>query len=346
MTAIQSGKVDAFIARPPRNVQAVLIYGPDTGLVSERATALAASFAGRDTGALSVTRLTSGDLAEDPGRLADEATSMGLFGGRRVLRVRPESQSITNNLEPLLPRIDPELLVIVEAGQLAPAAGLRKLFEKNDQCAALPCYQDTDRDLERILDEHLRDAGIAIDADARAAFVARLGGDRLASRNEIEKLCLFARGCERITLADVESVSGDVSALALDDLCDAMGLGDLVRTDRITQRLIASGTHPDRIIAAAIRHLLLIHELRGKTDSGTRLADAVGGYRPPIFFKRKQVVQDQVRRWPLAALNRALDSLGEGERAARLGDTLAVAGVSRALLSVCNRAAALQRAAS
>ncbi len=343
MTIIQSGKVDGFLARPPEGVNAVLIYGPDSGLVSERATLLSVSYIDDSADTLSVTRLTSGDLAEDSGRLADEATSMGLFGGRRVVRVRPESQQIAGLLESLLPRIDDDLLLIVEAGQLRANAKLRKLFEGTQGCAAIPCYQDNDQDLARILTEQARKSGFTIEEDARLAMIARLGGDRLASRNEIEKLCLYAHGRDTITLKDVDAVAGNVSALALDDLCDAFSLGDLTRTDHLLERLQGSGTGPDQIIAAAIRHMLLLHEMRAEVEAGGRAGDIVARRRPPIFFKRKQAILAQIQRWPISLLNRALEILGDGEKAARRGDGLASASVSNALLSICHQAGKLAR---
>lgn len=338
MTIIQSGKVDSFLARPPETVNAVLIYGPDRGLVSERATKLAASFAGSTADDLAVTRLTSTDLSEDPGRLTDEATSRGLFGGRRVVRVRPESHQITNQLEPLLDRIDLDTLLIVEAGQIAPNIKMRKLFETGKHCAAIPCYQDTDQDLARILETQIHDAGLTIDNDARTAMIVRLGGDRLASRAEIEKLCLFALGEETITLKHVEAIAGDVSMLALDDLCDAVGLGDLAVADQIIQRLMAGGTSADQIVSSHIRHLLLLHELRAAMDAGGNIKDLIDRRKPPIFFKRKQAITSQVRRWPLSLLNRALELIGEGEQATRRGDALASAAVSHTLLTICHRA--------
>ncbi|MBZ0216178.1 MAG: DNA polymerase III subunit delta [Fimbriimonadaceae bacterium] len=338
MAIIQSGKVDSFLARPPEKVNAVLIYGPDRGLVSERAAKLAAAFNGASANALAITRLTASDLNDDPGRLADEVTSMGLFGGRRVVRVRPESQQITNQLEQLLPRIDRDILLIVEAGQLAPNIKMRKLFETAEHCAAIPCYLDDAQDLGRILDEQVRGAGLTIDADARAAMMERIGGDRMASRAEIEKLCLYALGRETITLNHVEAIAGDVSTLVLDDLCDAVGLGDLAATDRITERLLAGGTSPHQIIASHIRHVLLLHELRAATDAGGNTRELIDRRRPPVFFKRKPAISAQVRRWPLGHLNRALEILGSGEQAARRGDALAPAAISQTLLTLCYQA--------
>ena len=343
MTVIQSGKVEAFIAHPSQDVNAVLIYGPDTGLVSERAAKLAAAYVGSNADPVSITRLTSSDLSEDPGRLADEATSMSLFGGQRVLRVRPESQQIAPILEPLLARIDKELLLIVEAGQMAPNVKLRKLFETKPGCAAIPCYQDTQRDLVRILNDQLREAGFSINDDARDAFVARLGGDRLASRNEVEKLCLYCHGSNRINLADIEAIAGDVSSLALDDLNDAVGLGDLLRVDQILVRLSSDGTSPDQIIASAIRHFLLVHELRAEVEAGGRTSDIVDKRRPPIFFKRKQAIAAQIQLWPVKVLNRALEILGEGERSVRSGGALAAANVSQTLLTICHQAGRLKQ---
>src|SRR5262249_59805324 len=100
-------------------------------------------------------------------------------------------------------------------------APLRVLCERAKNAAALPCYADAERDLVRLIDDEMRDAGLTIAAEARTALIPLLGGDRLASRHELRKLALYARGKARVELEDVMAVTADASELALDGLVDA-----------------------------------------------------------------------------------------------------------------------------
>src|SRR5262249_16375404 len=79
-------RVARFRGRPDRARRAVLLYGPDTGLVRERADILARTVCPDLKDPFRVTDLNGSGLVADPARLADEAAQMSLIGGRRVIR--------------------------------------------------------------------------------------------------------------------------------------------------------------------------------------------------------------------------------------------------------------------
>ena len=81
-------RIAGFLQRPDPEIRSVLLYGPDEGLVRERAEAVARSVCPDLRDPFRVADLTAGVLAADPARLADEAAQLSLTGGRRVVRVR------------------------------------------------------------------------------------------------------------------------------------------------------------------------------------------------------------------------------------------------------------------
>src|SRR5262249_56338365 len=105
--------------------------------------------------------------------------------------------------------------VVIEAGDLRRNAPLRVLCERAKNAVALPCYADSERDRARLIDEEMRASGLTLAADARAALIPLLGGDRAASRSEIQKLTLFARGRSQVGVEDVAAVVSDASALPI-----------------------------------------------------------------------------------------------------------------------------------
>lgn len=345
MTAVRPAGADAFLARLPPAVRAVLLYGPDAGLVSERARAAAGAFLGPAGLADGLVRITAEDLRADAGRLADEIGAVSLFGGRRVLLVRPEGHDVARLLAERAGAIDADTLVVVEAGDLKATAPLRKLFEREAAFAAIPCYADDARGLAALIDAELAADGLAAEADARAFLLDRLGADRLASRMELAKLKLYARGQRTVSLADAAAVTGDAAALELDAALDALGLGEAGALDRALRRLLAAGSAPAQIAAAALRHFLLLHALRCEADAGRPARAAVEAARPPVFFRRREAVARQVSLWPRARLEAALERLHEAERLSRRSDRLAEAGLVQTLLEVCAAAAAAQRRA-
>src|SRR5580698_6681668 len=246
MVAIKAADVDAFVARPDPARPVVLVFGPDAGLISERATALIKASVDDVNDPFALARLEAEALSADPARLAEEAQTIPLFGGRRAVWVKAGGRNIAPAVEALLalPRI--ECRVIIEAGDLRRNAPLRALCERAKNAAALPCYADSERDRERLIDDEMRAAGLSLKPDARALLIPLLGGDRAASRSELRKLALYAQGRgqdgKQVSVEDIAAVVSDASALALDDIVDAAFAGRTADLETQLGKMRTAGT--------------------------------------------------------------------------------------------------------
>ena len=121
--------VDRFLREPDPAITAVLVFGPDAGLVRERAEALCRGVAGDVGDPFRIAELTPAALRESPTRLSDEAAALSLGGGRRVVRLRESSDALAGRFEALLEEGPSAALVVVEAGDLPAKSALRRLFE-------------------------------------------------------------------------------------------------------------------------------------------------------------------------------------------------------------------------
>ena len=335
MTAIKAADVERFIARPDPGQPIVLIYGPDTGLVRERVDALVRASVDNPDDPFSLARIESEELSANPGRLADEANTVPLFGGRRAVLLRMNSRhNILSSIEVLLETPPRDCRVIIEAGDLRKNAPLRVLCEKAKVAAAVPCYVDNEAALGRLIDDEMRAAGLAIAPDARAALLGLIGGDRLASRNEVRKLALYAQGKARVELADVTAVVSDASDMALDDVLDAAFAGKTQNVEAEFAKVRAGGASPAAIISAAIRHIANLHKMRLAVDGGEQAETAMRRGAPPVHFTREKLVGESLRAWTPARLIRTLQQLAEASLDARRNAPLAETIAQRTLLSV------------
>ncbi|WP_417771544.1 DNA polymerase III subunit delta [Stappia sp.] len=347
MVALKAAEVERFVASPPADVPLVLVFGPDVGLVSERARMLVDAASGGVDDPFSLVKLDGGDVVSDPARLIDEVMTVPLFGGRRVVWVRDGAgRNLSPAVDPLLGAIDPQTaFVVIEAGDLKKGVGLRKKVESDRKAVAIACYADAERDLERVIDLELREAGLSISREARQALMGLLGADRLASRGEVRKLCLYAHGRERIEAADVEAIIGDASAFAVDELIDAAALGDLVTLDHGLERLEATGQRVDVIAGSALRHFQFLARGRAAVDRGQSPSQVVDGARPPVFYKRKDMISRQLGLWSGEDLARAGERLGRVVADARQSPALAAALVGDVLLTLARVARSRARGA-
>jgi DNA polymerase-3 subunit delta len=341
MVQIKPADAERFLAKPDPAIRVVLIYGSDDGLVTERAEKFARAVTGPDGEHL---RLESSALSENPGRLADEANAIPMFGGKRAISLRAVgNRSLEGALAAILDAPPVDSWIVVTAGELRKTAALRKLCESNARAWAIPSYADSDRDLDRIIDEETRNAALTIATDARTALKNLIGSDRLISRSEVQKLCLYAADKGAIALEDVRAVVGEASAFAVDETLDAMAEGNGAELDRGYRRLISSGTPGVVVAGAALRHFNFLQKARAQMDGGDSAESVVRRAIPPVFYARQSSVTRQIERWSAARIERALTGLDQAMLDSRLHGNLSDEVIGQALQLVATLAASARR---
>ncbi|MER8950756.1 DNA polymerase III subunit delta [Mesorhizobium sp. M0185] len=337
-------EVDAWLAKPDPRVSIVLLYGPDRGLVAERAKAFAGKTGLPLDDPFSVVRLDGSEVDRDEGRLLDEARTVPMFSERRLLWVRNAGaqKALADDVKALTSEPARDAIILIEAGDLKKGVGLRAVVEAADNAMALPCYADEARDIDTVIDDELRKAGMSMTLEARQALRRNLGGDRLASRGEIEKLVLYAHGQPEIGLDDVKATSGDVSGLSFDAAVDALLEGRIADFDTAFTRHCQSGGQPFLVLSSAMRQLQAIQAMRGLMDAGGRnAASVVAAARPPVFFSRRKLVEKALERWSSEALGRALNRLQTAVLQTRRRPDLSIALARQALLGIAVESARL-----
>ncbi|MDR3422361.1 MAG: DNA polymerase III subunit delta [Xanthobacteraceae bacterium] len=336
MVAVKARDVDSFLARPDPARPVVLVFGPDAGLVSERVNALIKASVDDPNDPFSLVRLEGEELSAEPARLAEEAQTIPLFGGRRAVWVKAGSRNIAPAVEAVLALPGSECRIVIEAGDLRRNSPLRSLCERAKNAAALPCYPDTEKDLARLIDSELRAAGLAVKPEARAMLVPLLGGDRVASRNELRKLALYALGRGEVDVDDITAVVSDASTLALDELVDTAFAGRPADLEAQLAKVRAAGSPVGSIFFAAQRQLAQLHKWRTTIESGASFS--LDGVQPPLHFRRKDLVETALKQWNAARLASAMAELADAVLASRRTSALAGTIAERALLSIAVKA--------
>jgi DNA polymerase-3 subunit delta len=338
LVALRGKEIDAYLARPDPGRPIILLYGPDAGLVRERADALLASAVDDPNDPFSLVKLDGDELSAEPSRLVDEAMTVPLFGGRRAIRVRAGSRSFASGVDTLADTPLKDCRIVIEAGELRPESPLRKACERAKTAVAIGCYPDGERELSKLIDDELKIADLRMAQDARATLTALLGGDRQASRNELRKLTLYAHGKGEVTLDDVMAVVADASELKLDPIVDGAFAGkpDLVETE--FAKAMVAGTYPGVIISAAQRQAAWLHKSALAVAEGTPLSTVLDGGFPRLHFSRKGAVETALHHFNAARLAAIIDQLGTVALDMRKQPAIAAAIAQRALLSIAANA--------
>lgn len=315
MVKIAPRAADGFVRQVPgADLAAILIYGPDDGLVRERTDHLVEAILGADRDPFRFTELTGSELGADRARLTDEAASLSLSGGRRLVLVRGAGDGLADDIAALLDGGAVEALLICEAGNLPAQSRLRKTFENADHAAAVPCYADGAQDVARFVEAAVQSAGLSIDRSAVAYLAEWLGADRGLTRQEIEKLILFkGTGAGPISEEDARACVGDGTGLALEDLTYAAADGELALVDKRLARSFREGVDAVAVLRRMASHLQRLQLALAAVEAGASPGDAMGRLRPPVFFRRKTAFTAQMRRWTAAKAANGLDIITEAE---------------------------------
>ncbi|HEX2529320.1 MAG TPA: DNA polymerase III subunit delta [Geminicoccus sp.] len=306
---VQPKRIEAFLAKPDPGISTFLVYGPDRGIVVQRVEALLARLVSDPKDPFLVGDLPAERVAQEPRLLLEEAQSMSLLGGQRVVRVRDADDRVKAAVRDLFKLDAQESYVLLEAGELPSASDLRKSVEKAAKAAAIACYRDEGRGLEDVLRTELQRHGLVADRDALHALQASLGADRAVTVAEIEKLALYVGGVpgSRVTLEDVCAVIGNSGVLTLDDLILDVLIGASGSLAADLERLLAEGGNEIMIVnrlSAAFGRLI---RMRTQVDGGASADQVVEA----LFWKVRDPWKRALGRWSTRAAQRGAIELLE-----------------------------------
>ncbi len=340
---LKPGEIEGFVRKPPANLRAALIYGPDQGLVRERGKLLIQALVPDLDPTFNLVGLNAAQLGEDPARLNDEAASMSLMGGRRVVTVSNAGDRLGKLFGDFLKDIPGDALIVVEAGDLAGRSSLRSAFETAAQAVAIPCYADDPHALAGVIRGMIQEAGRKLDDEALDYLRDSLGSDRMVTRGEIAKLLLYMGDTPGpITLEDAQACIGDSSVGNLDDAAFAAFGGDIAKLAEALAQSETAGESPVAILRVAQKHAQRLHlgiarMGNGSGGDGKFIAKSLG-----VFWKREDAFLRQMRLWSPERLLRALEILTDAELQAKSTGIPADAVTGDALLRIA-RAARVSR---
>jgi len=331
MAEIKSHEFDGFLQKSARHYRLFVIYGPDRGLVAERSTMLAKATGVDLADGFALIKLDASDIQSNPGRLIDEVSSFGLFGGEKLIWIRgaANEKQLVDGLAYLASHVPDGSYVLIEAGDLKKGSALRKVAEAERSIACIACYQDDARALNGLIDSELAGANLRITPAARELLLNSIGGDRIASRNEVQKLVLYCMDRELIDEGDVLDIVGDASAVSTDEVVDAVLSGDPDGFLHAVQKVIASKTAVFLVLQGTMKQLQLLESMRLEMDEKQQQAPQVmQTLGRGIHFKRKPIIEKALRNWNSTDLSRETTRLNaailQSRQNAALEDNVAI----------------------
>lgn len=336
--------IERFFAAPSKEVRAALIYGRDRGQVRERADELAKKVTPSPDDPFDAALLTAADL-DDGARLESELSAISMMGGRRLVRLRldsdkaPADKAAATALKAHAEgAFNPDAFFLIEAGELRRDSALRKAAETARAAAAIPCYEDEPGDLARLAREALAKDGVGLTPEALQAFVERMPKDRGVARQEIERLALYlgpGSGAQG-TLEQLDAFLGVEPEASLSDSAAAAFGGRLGPAQAGLRRAFAEGeTGPAAVRALGI-YLGKVRRTLILSKSGAGLAEAAKA--SGVFWKAEREFLRQARAWSLEALELVQPEVLEADRQCKTAGSPDTLIAERLFMTVAARA--------
>ena len=315
MAVLKRHDLQRRLAQWDSEIRLLLFAGPDES-ASRQAAAEVIAALGDPGNPLSMMDLAAEELRADPGRLADEAASVSMFGDRRLIRVRGATEWAREAVELLLAAPVAGNPVLLLAGDLPKSSALRKAAEGSPLALAMLSYPLEGRDLQRWLEEEAKGRGLRLGDDVAGRLLAGETDIGILA-SELDKFALYLDAApetpkpldgDTLAVLGAGGAEEDVGALV-----SAIVAGNAATLERQLAALEQDSAIP--ALRAVARRLLQLAEARRAMDSGMAAREAVRMLRPPVYpFREQDVLAAALPHWPMARIRHALAAMLAGER--------------------------------
>jgi DNA polymerase-3 subunit delta len=300
------------VDQPAANIRFYLFHGPDEAQSRALATRLLEALGA------SKLAMTSGAVKSDPASLADEASAMSLFGGKRVVWIEPATKDIEGGVTALLEGPAGESPVVAIAGALPKTSALLKLAEGSPDALAFAAYAPEGQDAERMVIDLGRRYGLKISSPVAARLADNAGNDQAIAAQELQKLALYIGASpqmpKELDHGAIDAVGADNAEGDFQKLADLALSGEINELGEELARLPAGGSEAIPVVRSLQRRILMLAPARARVERGERIDAVMTSLARALFWKDKAKVQQMLSKWSAEDLARVADRAGNLER--------------------------------
>ena len=303
--------IEAFIKKIPNNIRAILLYGPDSGLISIRKKIIETSFSSADS-------FRYDEIKNNSAIILDSFYSIKLFGEdlsrEKLIIIESTSSSITEAMTKVITEGNYKGLLLFCAGDLGADSGLRKYFEKHQNAASVPCYIDDQVGIVKIIEQQFKLRNITYKPGLPQLLVHYIPfGNRESILNEIEKISLFMGEKKSISIDDFEIYLDAQGEVNFDKLCYQISLKQNKNIESLLIKLQNEGHNLISISRMVIRHFNRLYQVKSLINQGKSEKMALDSLVPNVFFKYQNDFSKSVNMWDENQLMCFLKKINEVE---------------------------------
>ncbi|MEK6733908.1 MAG: hypothetical protein AABY27_02240, partial [Pseudomonadota bacterium] len=292
---IATKDIEQFINNIPKSIKAILIYGPDTGLIKARINII--------TKTRNIASIYKYDqIKNNPEILLDSLRSISLFGEdlskQKTSIIECNSAVISEAISNSLKNDNFNGLLVFSASDLGPESSLRKFFDTNANTASIACYIEDQATIARIIQQQLKSNGISCEPGLVQTLIQYISiGDHALVVNELEKIFLFFGNKKHLEIQDLRNFLELQPEISFDKLCYQISLKKFENIEVILDRLQSEGHSLVSIIRMMLRHFNRLYQVKSLIEQGASEKQALDALSPPVFFKQMNDFTNSLKLW-------------------------------------------------
>ncbi len=227
----------------------------------------------------------------------NEILSKSFFDNKKLIIISRATDKINDLIQEIVGKKVEDIVLVLNSTTLEKKSKLRSFFEKNKSTICIPFYQDNHQTLNSIISQFFRDKKISISQQLINILIERCRGDRKNLTNELTKIESFSINKKSISAQELIQLTNLADNYSASELIDH----SLAKNTKKTITILNENNYSDedniiiiRTLLAKLKRLIKIHEL---VDEKHNIEQAIALFKPPVFWKDKPLVTQQVKSW-------------------------------------------------
>ena len=237
------------------------------------------------------------EVLNNKGNFFEEILSKSFFENEKLIIISRSTDKITSIIEEILEKKIDDLVLILNSGSLEKRSKLRLLFEKNKEIICIAFYEDNNQTLSSLASQFFRNNKIQISQQAINLIINRCRGDRQNLKNELNKIESFIKNKKRIEISEILQLTNLAENYSVTELVDNC----LAKNKNKTLNILNENNYNLEDCIIVIRTMLAkskrLLKLFQEIKISNNIDSAISSIKPPIFWKDKQIVKDQINKW-------------------------------------------------
>ena len=293
------------------NKKVFLIYGENLGLKKDIKLLIKESI-NKNFNCESVS-LHEDDILKDQNIFYDFIYSGSLFTNQKILFIDNCSDKLIKYIEDILLKFPEDITLVLISNMLEKKSKLRNFFEEKKNIFCIPCYLDTEKNLQVIAQKKFLIAKKNISNESLNLIIRKSGGDRDYLLNEINKILLFAENKEGIEYDEVKNLISSANEIKSDNLINTCLCGNQEEFKKYFSELYINSTNQILILKILSNKIQRLIKIKEKNKNDQNLDFLINNLRPSIFWKEKPLLKKQLGLWNLKNLKKKILELNKIE---------------------------------